>query len=84
MASASEWVRQTVEKAQHAPLERDVILKNLEKHAGQGDRLLARVDDVLNYIDGELIERRGGQVMRDLWTTVADYREKVLEARSAA
>jgi len=38
----------------------------------------------LNYIDGELIERRGGQAMRDLWQTVTDYLEKVQEGLAAA
>jgi hypothetical protein len=45
---------------------------------------LERVDDVLQFFDSELIERRGGPVMRDLWTAVAAYREKVLEARTTA
>ncbi len=84
MATAHEWVQQTVARVQQSPMERDALLKSLEKQVGQGDRMLARVDDVLNYIDGELIERRGGQVMRELWAAVADYREKVLEARAAA
>ena len=35
-------------------------------------------------IDGELIDRKGGQIMRDLWTTVADYLEKVQEGLAAA
>ena len=84
MASAGEWVRLIVSQAQQAPMDREAILKSLEKHVGQGERLLIRVEEVLHYIDGELIERRGGQVMRDLWATVADYREKVQEAQAAA
>ena len=54
MASASEWVRQTIARAQESPIENEALLKSLEKHVGQGDRMLERVDDVLNYIDGEL------------------------------
>lgn len=84
MATASEWVRQTIGKAQAQPLSTEEVWKSLEKHVGQGEKALARLQDLLDYIDRELVERRGGRVMRDLWNTVADYREKVLETVAAA
>jgi hypothetical protein len=62
----------------------DAVLKSLERHVGQGEKALDRVKAVLDYIDGELVERRGGLVIRDLWATVADYLEKVLESLAAA
>lgn len=66
------------------PLPTEIVLKSLERHVGQGEKILARVQDILNYIDNELVERRGGQVMRDLWATVADYLERVQEGLAAA
>ena len=84
MASAAEWVRQTVASSQDKPMTTEAVLKSLERHVGQGDRARERVHSVLEYIDGELIERRGGLAMRDLWATVADYLEKVQEAQAAA
>jgi len=84
MASAGDWVRQIVARSQEQPLSTEEVLKSLERYAGAGDRALARVQAVLEYIDGELVERRGGIVMRDLWSTVADYQEKVQEAQAAA
>lgn len=84
MGSAGDWVRQIVTRSQERPMTTDEVLKSLERHAGNGDRALARVQAVLEFIDAELVERRGGQVMRDLWNTVADYQEKVQEAQAAA
>ncbi len=84
MASAAEWVRQIVASSQDKPMTTEAVLKNLERHVGQGDRARDRVQAVLEYIDGELIERRGGLAMRDLWATVSDYLEKVQEAKAAA
>lgn len=84
MASAAEWVRQIVANSQAKPMATETVLKSLERHIGQGERALERVQAVLEYIDGELVERRGGLVMRDLWATVADYMEKVQEAQAAA
>lgn len=87
MASAGEWVRQIVARSQEQPMTAEEVLKSLERYVAQGgqsDRTLRRVQEVLEYIDGELVERRGGLVMRDLWNTVADYQEKVQEAQAAA
>lgn len=84
MASAAEWVRQIVASSQDKPMATEVVLKSLERHIGQGDKALERVQAILEYIDDELVERRGGLVMRDLWSTVADYLEKVQEAHAAA
>ena len=84
MATANEWVRQILAKSQEQPMSTEEVLKSLERYAGSGDRALARVQAVLEYIDAELVERRGGMVMRDLWATVADYQEKVQEAQAAA
>jgi hypothetical protein len=84
MASPSEWVRQILANSQSQPMTTEAVLKSLEKHIGQGEKALSRIQDVLAYIDGELIERRGGLAMRDLWATVSDYLEKVQEARAAA
>lgn len=84
MATAKEWVRQTLDKSQASPMTTDDVLKSLERFIGQGDRALKKARAVLDYIDGELIERRGGLVMRELWHAVADYIEKVQEARAAA
>ena len=84
MATANDWVRQILAKSQEQPMSTEEVLKSLERYAGSGDRALARVQAVLEYIDTELVERRGGMVMRDLWSTVADYQEKVQEAQAAA
>jgi hypothetical protein len=84
MASASEWVRQIVASSQEKAMTSEAVLKSLERHIGQGEKAIERVQAILEYIDGELIERKGGLVMRDLWTTVSDYLEKVQEARAAA
>jgi hypothetical protein len=84
MASAAEWVRQTVASSQNEPMTTEAVLKSLERHVGQGDRARERVQAILEYIDGELIERRGGLAMRDLWATVTDYLEKVQESLAAA
>lgn len=84
MAGAGEWVRQIVSRSQEQPMATEEVLKSLERHVGHGDRALARVQQVLEYIDSELVERRGGLAMRDLWNTVADYQEKVQEAQAAA
>ena len=84
MTIASEWVRQIVTRSQERPMTTEEVWKSLERHVGQGDRALARLQQVLEYIDSELVERRGGLVMRDLWNTVADYQERVQEAQAAA
>ena len=83
MATAGEWVRQILAKSSEEPMATETVLKSLERFAGQGDRSVQRIQDVLDYIDRELVERRGG-VMRTLWATVADYQEKVLENSAAA
>ncbi len=83
MASSGEWVRQIVAKSQEEAMTTEAVLKSLERYVGQGEKTLGRVQAVLDYIDGELIERRGGQTMRDLWATVADYLEKVQEGIAA-
>lgn len=83
-ASARAWVSQIVERSQREPMETEAVLKSLERNIGQGPHMLEEVRSILHYIDGELIERRGGQIMRDLWATVADYQEKVLEGQAAA
>lgn len=85
MASAGEWVRHIVAQSQTEPMTTEDVLKSLERYAGSNaEKLLPRVQAVLDYIDNELVERRGGQVMRDLWASVADYIEKVQEGRAAA
>lgn len=84
MGSAGDWVRQVVARSQERPMGTEEVLKSLERYAGAGDRALIRVQAVLEYIDAELVDRRGGPVMRDLWNTVADYQEKVQEAQAAA
>lgn len=84
MATAADWVRQILARSQEQPMGTEEVLKSLERYAGAGDRALMRVQAVLEYIDAELVERRGGMVMRDLWSTVADYQEKVQEAQAAA
>jgi hypothetical protein len=84
MASAAEWVRQTVASSQSQPMTTESVLKSLERHVGQGDRARDRAQAVLEYIDGELIEHRGGLAMSDLLVMVSDYLERVEEARAAA
>jgi hypothetical protein len=84
MTRAGEWVRQVVSRSQEQPMSTEDVWRHLERYAGQGDKALRRVQDVLNYIDAELVERRGGLVLRDLFTTVTDYQEKVLETAAAA
>ena len=82
--TAGDWVRQTLAKALDRPLTTEEVLKSLERYAGAGDRALIRVQAVLEYIDAELVDRRGGPAMRELWNTVADYQERVQEAQAAA
>lgn len=81
---AQEWVRQTVAKCQDEPISSEVILKSLEKAVGLGEQTLPRVQAILDYLDQEGIERRGGPILRQLWAVITDYQEKVLEARAAA
>ena len=84
MASAGEWVRQTVAKCHAEPMTTEAVLKSLEKYVGHGERALGRTQEVLDYLDRQLIERNDGPVMRALWSTVADYCEKVQEGLAAA
>lgn len=84
MASASEWVRQTVAKCMEDQMTTEAVLKSLERHIGPGEQALARVQGIVDHIDEEMIARNDGPVMRQLWLTVTDYLEKVLEARAAA
>ncbi len=81
---ASEWVNQTVAKCQAEPMSTEAILKSLERFIGVGEQTLSRVQAILDQLDQEMIERNDGPVMRQLWLTVSDYLEKVLEARAAA
>ncbi|MBX7198503.1 MAG: hypothetical protein K1X51_03930 [Rhodospirillaceae bacterium] len=84
MLSPREWVNAIVTKSLSEPMATEDVLKSLERNIGQSERTIERVQAILNHIDGELVERRGGQVMRDLWHTVADYLEKVQEGQAAA
>ncbi|MHB1207673.1 MAG: hypothetical protein ACYCZX_19070 [Rhodospirillaceae bacterium] len=84
MLGPSEWVRQILEKSQQEPMTTEAVLKSLERNIGQGEKTIDRIQALLVYIDGELVERRGGPVMRDLWSTIADYLEKVQEGMAAA
>jgi len=84
MLGPREWVSQIVEKSQQEAMTTEAVLKSLERNVGQGEKAIERVCSILNYIDGELIDRKGGQIMRDLWATVADYLEKVQEGMAAA
>lgn len=84
MLAASDWVKHIVSRSQEEPMPTEDVLKSLERNFGQGEKAMPRVKAVLDYIDGELVDRRGGQVMRDLWHTVADYLEKVQESLAAA
>ncbi len=84
MANTGEWVRQIVAKSEHEPMRTEDVLKSLEKHIGQGPKSLQRIQEISDYIDSQLVERRGGPVMRELWHTIADYQEKVLESNAAA
>ena len=84
MLSPREWVNAILAKSQEEPMTTEEVLKSLERNIGQGEKTVERVQAVLTYIDDELIERRDGQAMRDLWQTVADYLEKVQEGLAAA
>lgn len=84
MLSPREWVNHILSRSQSDPMSTEDVLKSLERNVGQGPQMLERVQAILYYIDCELVERRGGQIMRDLWSTVADYQEKVLEGQAAA
>ena len=84
MASASEWVRQTVAKCMEEEMTTEAVLKSLERHIGQGEQMMMRIQSVVEHIDSEMIARNDGPVMRQLWLTVTDYLERVLEARAAA
>ncbi len=84
MLTASDWVKNIVSRSQQEAMPTEDVLKSLERNVGQGEKALPRIQAILNYIDGELIDRRGGQIMRDLWSTVADYMEKVQEGLAAA
>ncbi len=84
MASAREWVRQMVAKCEAEPLPTEAVLKLLERQVGQGEKMMLNVQAILDVLDRELIERNDGPVMRQLWLTVMEYYEMVLEARAAA
>lgn len=84
MVTAADWVKHIVSRSQQEPMPTEDVLKSLERSFGQGEKALPRIQAVLSFIDNELIDRRGGQVMRDLWSTVADYMEKVQEGLAAA
>lgn len=84
MASAGEWVRQMTAASSTEPMATEAIWKALDKHVGQGPNALMRIQDVLDHIDRQLIERNDGPVMRGLWAAVADYLEKVQEGLAAA
>ena len=60
------------------------IQKSLERNVGQGPDMLEAVTAITDYVDNELVERRCGQIMRDLYVTLCDYKEKVQEGRAAA
>ena len=77
-------MRQTAAKCQDEPMPTETLLKSLEKVLGQGDQLLTRLQALIEHLDGEMINRNDGPVMRQLWAVVTDYHEKVLEARAAA
>jgi len=84
MVTGNEWVRQILAKSQEEPMTTEAVLKNLERAVGLGEKALPRVQAILAYIDEQMIERKGGQVMRDLWATVSDYLEKVQESLAVA
>jgi hypothetical protein len=84
MVSAREWVRQMAAKCEGEPLPVETVLKLLERQVGHGEKMLLNVQAILDVLDRELIERNDGPVVRQLWLTVMDYYEKVLEARAAA
>lgn len=82
--TAGDWVRQIAARSQEQPMSTEDVWKSLERYVGTGDKSLIRLQAVLEYIDAELVDRRGGIVMRDLWNTVADYQERVQEEAAAA
>ena len=84
MANAKDWVRQIIIASQAEPMSTEAVLKSLERYAGQGEKMLSRVRELLEYLDEQLIARNNGPVMRDLWSTVAFYLEKVEESQAAA
>ncbi len=84
MSSPRDWVRQIVATCQTEPMSTEAILKSLEKTVGVGDAAVLRIQAVLDLLDEEMIARNDGPVVRQLWLTVADYQEKVLESRAAA
>ncbi len=51
---------------------------------GQGEKALRLAAAILDYLDGQLVERNGGLVMQALCATVADYLEKIWEGLAAA
>jgi len=51
MANAREWVRQIVAASLEEPMTTETILKSLERHVGQGDKILERVQAVLDHVD---------------------------------
>lgn len=84
MLSPREWVNHIISCSQEEPMATEDVLKSLERNIGQGEKTIERVRAVLTHIDGELAECRGGQAMRDLWSTITDYLEKVQEGLAAA
>jgi hypothetical protein len=76
--------RQIVAGSQEAAIATEAVLKSLERHVGQDGKGLGRIQTVLDYIDRESIEGRDGEVMRDFWSTVVDYLEKMREETVAA
>lgn len=84
MATAAQWVRNTLSQAGTQPLVTETVWKSLDRHVGQGAGSLDKIRAVLDYIDNQLIERTGGRATSALWTLVADYLDRTQEEQAAA
>ncbi|MHB1206404.1 MAG: hypothetical protein ACYCZX_12610 [Rhodospirillaceae bacterium] len=83
MANARRWTLDMIALSPMRPLAPEIIWESLEKYAGRGPLGVGRCRDLLDHIDGQLIERRGGPAMRALWQTVADYLDRVQQSLAA-
>lgn len=83
MANSQQLVRQMLVSVEAQPPAYDVIWKTLDKHVGHGPQAVPRINDVLMYIDEQLINE-AGPAMSKLWHIVTDYLERTQESLAAA
>ena len=73
MPDPGRLVRRIVAESLVRPLPHEAVHARIEKYAGRGPLGIGRSRGMLEYIERELADRKGGVPMRSLWNAVADY-----------